>query len=131
MFCLICAWINGWVNNREAGDLRRLRAQYDVILMIWVEVDVEAAVAAYADDHDNAGANAAPVASADGDGDDGDNTPSQTKNGRVPHKTHGTKINLPFDSIWMVVLLSPPIHMKIIQLLASFLTQLAALQPIC
>ena len=27
----ICAWINGWVNNREAGDLRRYRAYYDVI----------------------------------------------------------------------------------------------------
>ena len=26
MFSLICAWINGWVNNREAGDLRRHRA---------------------------------------------------------------------------------------------------------
>ena len=23
VFSLICAWINGWVNNREAGDLRR------------------------------------------------------------------------------------------------------------
>ena len=23
MFSWICAWINGWVNNREAGDLRR------------------------------------------------------------------------------------------------------------
>ena len=23
MFPLICAWMNGWVNNREAGDLRR------------------------------------------------------------------------------------------------------------
>ena len=23
MFSLICVWINGWVNNREAGDLRR------------------------------------------------------------------------------------------------------------
>ena len=30
MFSLICAWINGWVNNREAGDLRRHRAHYDV-----------------------------------------------------------------------------------------------------
>ena len=29
MFSLICVWINGWVNNREAGDLRRYRAQYD------------------------------------------------------------------------------------------------------
>ena len=26
MFSLICARINGWVNNREAGDLRRHRA---------------------------------------------------------------------------------------------------------
>ena len=26
-------WINGWVNNREAGDLRRQRAHYDVIVM--------------------------------------------------------------------------------------------------
>ena len=26
-------WINGWVNNREAGDLRRRRAHYDVIVM--------------------------------------------------------------------------------------------------
>ena len=33
MFSLICAWINGWVNNREAGDLRRHRAHYDVIVM--------------------------------------------------------------------------------------------------
>ena len=30
---LISAWINGWVNNREAGDLRRHRAHYDVIVM--------------------------------------------------------------------------------------------------
>ena len=35
MFSLICAWINGWVNNREAGDLRRHRAHYDVIVMCW------------------------------------------------------------------------------------------------
>ena len=34
MFSLICVWINGWVNNREAGDLRRHRAHYDVIVMI-------------------------------------------------------------------------------------------------
>ena len=26
-------WINGWVNNREAGDLRHHRAHYDVIVM--------------------------------------------------------------------------------------------------
>ena len=30
MFSLICVWINGWVNNREAGDLRRSRAHYDI-----------------------------------------------------------------------------------------------------
>ena len=34
MFSLICVWINDWVNNREAGDLRRHRAHYDVIVMI-------------------------------------------------------------------------------------------------
>ena len=33
MFSLICAWINGWVNNGEAGDLRRHRTHYDVTLM--------------------------------------------------------------------------------------------------
>ena len=33
MISLICAWINGWVNNRDAGDLRRLRFHYDVIAM--------------------------------------------------------------------------------------------------
>ena len=34
MFSLICTWINGWVNNGEAGDLRRHRAHYDLIVMI-------------------------------------------------------------------------------------------------
>ena len=29
----ICAWINAWVNNREAGDLRRHRAHYGVTVM--------------------------------------------------------------------------------------------------
>ena len=33
MFYLICVWINGWVNNREAGDLRRYRAHYGVTAM--------------------------------------------------------------------------------------------------
>ena len=33
MFSLICVWINGWVNNREAGDFRRYRAHYDVIVI--------------------------------------------------------------------------------------------------
>ena len=33
LFSLIGTWINGWVNNCEAGDLRRHRAHYDVIIM--------------------------------------------------------------------------------------------------
>ena len=33
MFSLICTWINGWVNNHEAGELRRYSAHYDVIVM--------------------------------------------------------------------------------------------------
>ena len=34
MFPLIGAWINGSVNNREAGDLGRHCANYDVIVML-------------------------------------------------------------------------------------------------
>ena len=33
-FSLICVWINGWVNNGEAGDLRRYRTHYDVTVMM-------------------------------------------------------------------------------------------------
>ena len=33
MFSLICVWISGWEYNREAGELRRSRAHYDVIVM--------------------------------------------------------------------------------------------------
>ena len=33
MFSLIYAWINDWVNNRKAGDLRRHRGHYGVIVM--------------------------------------------------------------------------------------------------
>ena len=36
MFPLICTRISGWVNNREAGDLRRHRAHYDVNAMVMV-----------------------------------------------------------------------------------------------
>ena len=36
MFSLIWAWINDWVNNREAGDLRRHRGHYDVnVMQFW------------------------------------------------------------------------------------------------
>ena len=31
---LIWAWMNAWVNNREAGDLRRHRAHYGVTVMV-------------------------------------------------------------------------------------------------
>ena len=38
MFSLIYAWINDWVNNREAGDLRRQHVHYDVIVMsLWFQ----------------------------------------------------------------------------------------------
>ena len=33
MFSLIYVWISGWVNSLEAGDLRRYRSHYDVIVM--------------------------------------------------------------------------------------------------
>ena len=33
MFSMICVWINGWVNNRESGDLRHHHAHYDVTIM--------------------------------------------------------------------------------------------------
>ena len=33
MLSLICVWINGWVNNGEAGDLRFYRVHYDVTVM--------------------------------------------------------------------------------------------------
>ena len=32
-FSFICVWINGGVNNRETGDLRRYLAHYDVTVM--------------------------------------------------------------------------------------------------
>ena len=33
IFSLICAWMNGWDNHREAGDFRRHRAYYDGTVM--------------------------------------------------------------------------------------------------
>ena len=33
MFYFTCTRINSYVNNREAGDLRRHRAHYDVTVM--------------------------------------------------------------------------------------------------
>ena len=40
MFSLICAWINAWVNNCEAGDLRHHHAHYHVIVMFLSSVMV-------------------------------------------------------------------------------------------
>ena len=39
-FSLICARINDWVNNGEAGDLRRNRSHYDVIVMYVLTLQV-------------------------------------------------------------------------------------------
>ena len=33
LWCFLWSAINGWVNSREAGDLRRYRADYDVTVM--------------------------------------------------------------------------------------------------
>ena len=43
MFSLICVWIHGWVNNREAGDLRRYCAHYDVTVMFTWEFPAQMA----------------------------------------------------------------------------------------
>ena len=37
MFSFICVWMNGWVNNRAAGDLKCYRAHYDVIAMCLIK----------------------------------------------------------------------------------------------
>ena len=34
MFSLISVWTNGWVNNRDVGNLRCNRTNYDVIVMM-------------------------------------------------------------------------------------------------
>ena len=38
MFSLICAWTNGWVNNREARCLRRHRAHYVAIVIFFIKM---------------------------------------------------------------------------------------------
>ena len=37
-FSLICAWTNGWANNRNAAELRRHGAHYDVIVVTSMNV---------------------------------------------------------------------------------------------
>ena len=49
IFPLICAWINVWENSYEAGDLRRHRAHYDVIVMtsdrkVWILLHIHAII---------------------------------------------------------------------------------------
>ena len=45
-FSLICFGLNGWINNRKAGDMRRYRAHYDVTMMSpgWVLPSVSEAI---------------------------------------------------------------------------------------
>ena len=43
VFSLICAWTNGWANNRYAGDLRRHRTRDDVTVLfckwyLWISL---------------------------------------------------------------------------------------------
>ena len=40
IFSLICTWSNGWINNRNAGDLRRHYAHYDVTVMFNPSCDI-------------------------------------------------------------------------------------------
>ena len=46
MISLICAWTNGWSNNRDAGDLRRYGAHYCVTVMTTLEI-IESGLAVY------------------------------------------------------------------------------------
>ena len=48
MFSLICGWINRWINNREAGDLKRHLVHYDVIVMMWNLIDYIKLTSCYA-----------------------------------------------------------------------------------
>ena len=36
MSSFICGWLNGWVSNCKASDLRRRCVHYDVIVMAWL-----------------------------------------------------------------------------------------------
>ena len=41
------AWIHAWVNNREAGDLRRYRTHYDVTVMCQLDPQEQTSVKFY------------------------------------------------------------------------------------
>ena len=57
MFSLICAWMSGWENNREAGYLRRNRAYYDVTVMhrsvqhVWCQNTMRMTPSCYSQTH--------------------------------------------------------------------------------
>ena len=42
MFSLIYVWINDWVSNREAVDLRHHGGHYDVIVMMFYDQGIVA-----------------------------------------------------------------------------------------
>ena len=44
MFTLICIWTNVWVNNRDAGNLKRYRTHYDVTVMRKLQPHVSGSV---------------------------------------------------------------------------------------
>ena len=44
MFSLIYVWVNDWVNNRKASDLRRYRVHYDVTVMSYTTVAARAVI---------------------------------------------------------------------------------------
>ena len=44
IFSLICAWINDWVNNDKAGDLRCYHTHYDIVMNICMLVISNAAL---------------------------------------------------------------------------------------
>ena len=41
MFSLIYTWTNGWLNNRDAGDLRCHHAHYDITVCMGIEWEIE------------------------------------------------------------------------------------------
>ena len=51
MFYLICAWTNNWVNNRDAGDLRRHSTHYDVTLMLTITTTQISSKLIYSNQH--------------------------------------------------------------------------------
>ena len=56
MFSLICARVHAWVNNREAGDLRRRRAHCDIIVMGGYKITDQGKVSGFRPSSENVGA---------------------------------------------------------------------------